>query len=154
MRRSVRVQMLLTDAFGSLGGGISQFNRDFLAALNACSSVERVHALPRLITEPIEEVVPEAIIFNRKAARGRIAFTKHSFFHTASVERLEVGLDAAGKPVAWLHRTVAPTIRSTFTPDPKHEGPSELAMGGVDMPFAIPNVTRHSVLSVTRSRIY
>ena len=58
MRRPARVQMLLTDAFGSLGG-ISQFNRDFLSALNACSSLERVQALPRLITEPIEEVVPE-----------------------------------------------------------------------------------------------
>ncbi|MFX8106572.1 molybdopterin cofactor-binding domain-containing protein, partial [Acinetobacter baumannii] len=30
---------------------------------------------------------------------------QHSFFHTVSVERLEAGLDAAGKPVAWLHRT-------------------------------------------------
>jgi len=59
MRRPAHVQMLLTDAFGSLGD-ISQFNRDFLSALNACSSLERVHALPRLITEPIEEVVPES----------------------------------------------------------------------------------------------
>ncbi len=27
----------------------------------------------------------------------------HGFYHTVSVERLEAGLDAAGKPVVWLH---------------------------------------------------
>src|SRR5262245_47839128 len=85
MRRSIRLQMLLTDAFGSFGG-ISQFNRDFLAALNACSSVERVHVLPRLITEPIEQVIPEAVIFNRKAARGRISFARELLRHSVRAE--------------------------------------------------------------------
>jgi isoquinoline 1-oxidoreductase subunit beta len=66
--------------------------------------------------------------------------TQHGFFHTASVERLQAGLNDKGKPVAWLHRTVAPTIQSIFAPESKHEGPFELAMGAVDMPFAIPNV--------------
>ena len=42
---------------------------------------------------------------------------QHDYFHTVSVERLEAGLDAQGKPVAWLHRTVAPTIASIFAPD-------------------------------------
>jgi len=65
---------------------------------------------------------------------------KHSFYHTVSVERLEAGLDADNKPDAWLHRTVAPTIRSIFMPDAEHQGEFELAMGAVDMPFAIPNV--------------
>ncbi len=54
---------------------------------------------------------------------------QHDYFHTVSVERLEAGLDANGKPVAWLHRTVAPTIVSIFAPDPKHEAPFELGMG-------------------------
>jgi isoquinoline 1-oxidoreductase beta subunit len=35
----------------------------------------------------------------------------HTYFHTVSVEHLEAGV---GKPVAWLHRSVAPTIFSTF----------------------------------------
>ena len=39
----------------------------------------------------------------------------------SSVERIEAGLDAAGKPVAWLHRSAAPTILSLFAPDPKHQ---------------------------------
>ncbi len=38
----------------------------------------------------------------------------NGFYHTVSVERLEAGLDAAGKTVAWRHNSVAPTIMSTF----------------------------------------
>jgi isoquinoline 1-oxidoreductase subunit beta len=56
------------------------------------------------------------------------------------VERLEAGLDASGKPVAWLHRSAAPTIGSIFAPDPKHEMPFELGMGLVNTPFVIPNI--------------
>ena len=37
-----------------------------------------------------------------------------TYFHTVSVEHLEAGVDARGRPVAWLHRSVAPTIMSTF----------------------------------------
>jgi glycosyltransferase involved in cell wall biosynthesis len=103
MRRSVRVLMLLTDAFGGLGG-ISQFNRDFLAALNACSSVERVYALPRLITGPIEEVIPEVVIFNRKAARGRVAFARELLRHSLRAERADLVICGHLNllPLAWL----------------------------------------------------
>lgn len=88
----------------------------------------------------------------------KLTFTReddlqHSFFHTASVERLEAGLDAAGKPVAWLHRTAAPTIRSIFTTDPKHEAAFELAMGAVDMPFAIPNIRVENPEAEAHTRI-
>jgi isoquinoline 1-oxidoreductase beta subunit len=88
----------------------------------------------------------------------KLTFTReddlqHSFFHTASVERLEAGLDAAGKPVAWLHRTVAPTIFALFAPDPKHEAPFELAMGAVDMPFAIPNVRVENPEAAAHTRV-
>jgi len=95
--------MLLTDAFGGFGG-ISKFNRDFLAALNGCSSVERVHALPRLLTEPIEEVIPEAVIFNRKAARGRIAFAKELLRLTLRAERADLVISGHLHllPLAWL----------------------------------------------------
>ncbi|MEZ0171256.1 molybdopterin cofactor-binding domain-containing protein [Microvirga sp. TS319] len=64
----------------------------------------------------------------------------HSYYHTVSVERLEAGLDDKGMPVAWLHRTVAPTIGSIFAPDPKHELPNELGMGVLNMPLAVPNI--------------
>jgi isoquinoline 1-oxidoreductase subunit beta len=64
----------------------------------------------------------------------------NAYYHTVSVEHLEAGVDARGKPVAWLHRTVAPTIFSTFDANAKHEAPLELAMGVINVPFAIPNV--------------
>jgi glycosyltransferase involved in cell wall biosynthesis len=95
--------MLLTDAFGSFGG-ISRFNRDFLAALDACSSVERVHALPRLITEPIEEVIPEAVIFDRRAARGRVAFATQLLLYALRAERVDLVICGHLHllPLAWL----------------------------------------------------
>jgi isoquinoline 1-oxidoreductase subunit beta len=42
--------------------------------------------------------------------------------------------------VAWLHRTVFPSIGSTFTADTVYGSAGELSQGVVDMPFAIPNV--------------
>lgn len=78
---------------------------------------------------------------------------RNGYLHTVSVERLEAGLDAAGKPVAWRHRTVAPTIQSLFMPDPRHEGAFELAMGAVDVPFAIPNLRVENPQAPAHTRI-
>jgi isoquinoline 1-oxidoreductase beta subunit len=64
----------------------------------------------------------------------------HGFYHTVSAERIEAGLDANGKVVAWRHRSVAPTIFSTFQAGADHEAPFELGMGFVDLPFDIPNI--------------
>ena len=49
-------------------------------------------------------------------ARGRRA--AFASYHTTSVERIEVTLDADGKVTGWHHRSVAPTILSTFAADP------------------------------------
>jgi isoquinoline 1-oxidoreductase beta subunit len=64
----------------------------------------------------------------------------HTYFHTVSVEHLEAGVDKNGRPVAWLHRSVAPTIMSTFDDKAKQEANWELGMGVINVPFAIPNV--------------
>jgi len=77
----------------------------------------------------------------------------HSYFHTVSVERLEAGLDTQGKPVAWLHRTVAPTISSTFAPDSKHQMPAELGMGVINVPFAIANLRIENPEAEAHTRI-
>src|SRR5215471_9951630 len=65
---------------------------------------------------------------------------QHDYLHTVSAERIDAGLDASGKVVAWRHRSVAPTILSIFKPDQTHEAPFELGMGLVDVPFDIPNL--------------
>jgi isoquinoline 1-oxidoreductase beta subunit len=78
---------------------------------------------------------------------------QHSYFHTVSVERLEAGLDAQGKPVAWLHRTVAPSIGSTFGPDSKHQMSLELGMGVINVPFAIANLRIENPEAEAHTRI-
>jgi isoquinoline 1-oxidoreductase subunit beta len=77
----------------------------------------------------------------------------HCYYHTVSVERLEAGVDTQGKPVAWLHRSVAPTIISTFDPAAKNEAPFELGMGVINVPFAIPNVRIENPEATAHTRI-
>jgi isoquinoline 1-oxidoreductase beta subunit len=77
----------------------------------------------------------------------------HGFYHTVSVERIEAGLDASGKPVAWLHRSAAPTIGSIFAADMKHELPFELGMGLVNTPFVIPNIRAENPEAQAHARI-
>jgi len=77
----------------------------------------------------------------------------HSYFHTVSVERLEAGLDDQGKPIAWLHRTVAPTISSTFGPDSKHQMPVELGMGVINVPYTIANLRIENPEAEAHTRI-
>jgi isoquinoline 1-oxidoreductase beta subunit len=64
----------------------------------------------------------------------------HDYLHTVSVERLEAGLDDKGLPVAWLHRSVAPTILSTFAPGAKNQFFIELGMSILNVAPTIPNV--------------
>ena len=78
---------------------------------------------------------------------------RHDFLHTVSAERVEAGLDASGKVVAWRHRSAAPTIGSTFTADAKHALAFELGMGLVDLPFDIANVRCENSEAAAHARI-
>jgi isoquinoline 1-oxidoreductase subunit beta len=106
------------------------------------------------------DFVIEAALLS-KAMKGnavKVTWTReddlqHSYFHTVSLERLEAGLNAQGRTVAWLHRTVAPSISSTFGPDSKHQIPVELGMGVVNIPFAIPNIRIENPEAVAHTRI-
>src|SRR5262249_31748407 len=53
----------------------------------------------------------------------------------------------------WLHRTVAPSIFSTFVEGTKHEAPLELGMGVINVPFAISNVRIENPEAVAHTRI-
>ncbi|MGH7335194.1 MAG: xanthine dehydrogenase family protein molybdopterin-binding subunit, partial [Candidatus Rokuibacteriota bacterium] len=77
----------------------------------------------------------------------------HSYFHTVSVEHLEAGVDAQGKPIAWLHRSVAPTLMSTFEKGANHEAALELGMGVINVPFAIPNIRIENPPATAHTRI-
>ena len=78
---------------------------------------------------------------------------RHGFLHTVSVERIEAGLDKNGKVTAWRHRSVAPSIASTFEANAVHAAPFELGMGLVDMPFEIANIQCENPEAAAHTRI-
>src|SRR5690349_18625946 len=78
---------------------------------------------------------------------------RHDFLHTVSVERIEAGLDKSGKVIAWRHRSVAPSIASTFAPNAVHEAPFELGMGLIDLPFEIANIQCENPEATAHTRI-
>jgi isoquinoline 1-oxidoreductase subunit beta len=93
------------------------------------------------------DFVLEAALLSREmgGAPVKVIWTReddlnHDYLHTVSAERIEAGVDAQGRVVAWRHRSVAPTIRATFVPDPKFEQPGEISQGLIDVPFAIANL--------------
>jgi isoquinoline 1-oxidoreductase subunit beta len=77
----------------------------------------------------------------------------HDFLHTVSAERIEAGLDKNGKVIAWRHRSVAPTIFSTFKAGSVHQAPFELGMGLIDMPFEIANIQCENPEATAHTRI-
>src|SRR5690349_16076285 len=77
----------------------------------------------------------------------------HDFLHTVSVERIEAGLDKDGKVIAWRHRSVAPSIASTFAAGAVHQASFELGMGLVDNPFEIANLQCENPEATAHTRI-
>jgi isoquinoline 1-oxidoreductase beta subunit len=103
-------------------------------------------------------VIEAALLSREVGAPVRMQWTReddvrHSFYHTASAERIEVGMDEVGKVTAWRHNSVAPTILSTFAPDPGYQFPVEAGMGHVDMPFDIANVSCENGQAAAHTRI-
>jgi isoquinoline 1-oxidoreductase beta subunit len=102
----------------------------------------------------------EAALLSR-AMDGRplkLTFTReddlaNGYLNTVAVQRLEAGLDANGMPVAWLHRSAAPTITALFGPDSKQQAPFELGMGFVDTPFAVPNLRLENPEATAHTRV-
>ena len=78
---------------------------------------------------------------------------RHSFYHTTSVEKIDVGLDAANKPVAWRHRSAATSFLSTFVPDEGMQHPIEIGMGLEDMPYDIANVRAEQCKALAHARV-
>jgi len=92
------------------------------------------------------DYVAEAALLSREAgAPVRVQWTReddihHDYFHTVSAQRLEAGIDASNKVVAWRHRIAFPTIGSTFAAGTKRPADFELGQGATDIPLAIPSV--------------
>ncbi|NOG69903.1 xanthine dehydrogenase family protein molybdopterin-binding subunit [Roseicella sp. DB1501] len=78
---------------------------------------------------------------------------QNGYYHTVQANKLEAGLDADGKAVGWMHRSVFPTIVSIFAPDPKQGAGFEVGMGLYDTPFAIPNMRIENGAAEAHTRI-
>lgn len=78
---------------------------------------------------------------------------QHDYYHTVSVERLEAALDHGGKPTAWLHRSAAPTIRSTFAVGAEGKADFEAAMTAINIPYVIPGIRLESADVPAHTRI-
>lgn len=78
---------------------------------------------------------------------------QNGYPHTVSMQRLEAGLDARGRIVGMTHRIASPSISSTFAPNVDFHSEGELALGILDMPYAIPNVRVEACKAPAHTRI-
>lgn len=91
------------------------------------------------------DYVAEAALLSKKVGKpvkvvwSREEDIKFDFFHTVAAMYFKAGTDARGKPTAWLHRSVFPSISSTFDPTSQYGADFELGMGLNDLPYDIPN---------------
>src|SRR5579862_4158309 len=103
--------------------------------------------------------VAEAAFLSREVgAPVRVQWTReddiqHGYYHTVAAHRLEGALDAAGKVVAWRHRSAYPSISATFEANVTGPKPDELTNGASDIPFAIPNMSIEVCPAVAHARI-
>jgi len=90
-------------------------------------------------------VVEAAIIAREIGKPVKVTWTReddirHGFYHAVSAQHFEAALDDKGHCDALLHRTVFPTIMSTFAPGANEPAPLELGLGATDNPFDVPNL--------------
>ena len=91
------------------------------------------------------DYVAEAAILSKKIGKPvKVVWTREDdirtdFYHSTAAMYMKAGLDAGGKPSAWLQRSVFPSIGTTFDDKAEYAMDLEMGMGWNDLPFAIPN---------------
>ncbi|WP_223646072.1 molybdopterin cofactor-binding domain-containing protein [Corallococcus sp. EGB] len=102
-------------------------------------------------------VVEAALLAKEVGAPVRVQWTReddvrHDYYHSTSAQRLEAGLDADGKVVAWHQRIAFPPIGSTFS-DATFAGDGEMGQGILDLPLAIPDIRMENCEARAHTRI-
>jgi len=91
------------------------------------------------------DYVAEAALLSKKVGRpvkviwSREDDIRTDFYHSTAGMYVKAGLDAGGKPTSWLHRSVFPSIGTTFDEKAEYAMDLEMGMGWNDLPFDIPN---------------
>lgn len=87
-KRTLRILALMTDAHGSMGG-IAQYNRDLLEALDRLDTVGEIVVLPRIAPEPVNGV-PAKVIYNLKGLGGKIRYLLATVELIWSIKRFDL----------------------------------------------------------------
>jgi isoquinoline 1-oxidoreductase beta subunit len=101
----------------------------------------------------------EAAILSKQLGKPvKVVWTREDdihfdYYHSVAALYMKAGLDQSGKPVAWLQRSVFPSINSTFALDVKSGSAGELGMGFTDTPYALPNHRAENGEAVNHVRI-
>lgn len=86
------------------------------------------------------DYVAEAAILSKatgrpvKAVWSREDDVQFGSYHAVAAMYMKAALDESGKPSAWLHRSVFPSIDSTFALNVQYGGAGELSLGWLDLP--------------------
>lgn len=94
-------------------------------------------------------IVEAALLAKEMNGAVKVVWTReddiqHGYYHTVAAEHLEAGLDKDGRVTGWLHRSVMPSIGSTFDGVARDPMPVEMGMGATDLPFGIDNLLTES----------
>lgn len=90
-------------------------------------------------------VVEAALLAKEVGKPVKVTWTReddlsYDYYHAVSAQYLEASLKPDGKCNAFLHRTVFPTISSTFTAGANEASNGEMGLGATDNPFDVPNL--------------
>ena len=78
---------------------------------------------------------------------------KFDYYHSVAAMYMKAALDDAGKPKAWLQRSVFPPIGSTFEAGANYGGAGEMSMGWNVVPFDVPNFRSENGQATAHVRI-
>src|ERR1700694_763600 len=101
----------------------------------------------------------EAAVLSKKTGKpvkviwSREDDIKFDYSHSVAAMYLKAALDDAGKPKAWLQRSVFPPIGSTFKENEVYGGDGEMSMGWNIVPFEVPTFRSENGQAVAHVRI-
>lgn len=92
------------------------------------------------------DFVVEAVHVSRAVdAPVKVVWTReddmhHDWYRPASRHIMSAGLDSEGRPLAWRHRVVSPSIAGTVLSADAKRAADEATSGAAELPYSIPNV--------------
>lgn len=101
----------------------------------------------------------EAAVLSKKTGKpvkviwSREDDIKFDYYHSVAAMYMKAAIDDAGKPKAWLQRSVFPPIGSTFNQNEVYGGAGEMSMGWNVVPFDVPNFRSENGQATAHVRI-